>query len=185
MSSQNQELVFQEANDDTGICNLSAIAQTIWYEFFPSIISIEQIEYMLDKFLSQDAIKRDIKNGYRFYLCKLGREFVGFMSVHPEHNWNSEGNGRRMFLSKLYLLQNLRGHSLASQMIKKVFDMAKEDSCSEVYLTVNKYNSAAIDIYYHWGFRKIDSVQTDIGNGFFMDDYIMSCSLDELNVSTH
>ncbi|MGN1356751.1 MAG: GNAT family N-acetyltransferase [Succinivibrionaceae bacterium] len=182
MSSQNQELVFQEAKDEAGFSNLSTLAETIWYEFFPSIISLEQIEYMLNKFLSPEAIKKDVERGYRFYLCKLGREYVGFISIHPEQNWNSSGTGRRLFLSKLYLVQNVRGYGLATQMIRKIFQLARDNSCTQVYLTVNKYNSNAINIYYHWGFRKTESIQTDIGGGFIMDDYVMSCSVDEFKV---
>lgn len=180
MKIQNEIVVYQEVSDEIGISNLSVLAETIWYEFFPSIISGEQIEYMLNKFLSREAIEQDIKNGYRFFLCKIGREYIGFISVHPEQNWNTSGNGRRLFLSKLYLVQDVRGQGYANQLIKKVFEIAKYDSCNEVYLTVNKYNSHAIDVYYHWGFRKIDSIEKDIGNGFVMDDYIMSCDIDKL-----
>jgi hypothetical protein len=37
---------------------------------------------------------------------------------------------------------------------------------------VNKYNFAK-DVYTALGFKTIDSVKTDIGGGFYMDDYIM------------
>ena len=42
-----------------------------------------------------------------------------------------------------------------------------------MYLTVNKHNELAIRAYRGTGFDVIDSVETDIGEGFVMDDYIM------------
>ena len=39
--------------------------------------------------------------------------------------------------------------------------------------TVNKHNDLAIRAYRAKGFQTIDAVETDIGNGFVMDDFIM------------
>ena len=48
-----------------------------------------------------------------------------------------------------------------------------ENCYNKIRLTVNKYNQYTIDAYNKWGFKTVDSVVTDIGNGFVMDDYIM------------
>ena len=40
-------------------------------------------------------------------------------------------------------------------------------------LNVNKHNEKAIRAYLRNGFRTVESVKNDIGNGFFMDDYVM------------
>jgi ribosomal protein S18 acetylase RimI-like enzyme len=175
------DISFIEVKDDIGITGVCSLAETIWYEFFPSIISLDQIEYMLKKFLSREAIEKDIKNGYRYFLCKDGREYIGFISVQPKQEWNSISAARRLFLSKLYLVQEYRGVHLCSRLMKKIRQLAEESRCTEIYLTVNKYNSHAIDVYYHYGFRNEKSVETDIGNGFIMDDYVMSCSLENFN----
>ena len=42
-----------------------------------------------------------------------------------------------------------------------------------MYLTVNKYNDLGIRAYEGTGFVTIDAVETDIGEGYIMDDYIM------------
>ena len=42
-----------------------------------------------------------------------------------------------------------------------------------MYLTVNKYNDLGIRAYKGTGFEVVDAVETPIGNGFIMDDYIM------------
>ena len=50
---------------------------------------------------------------------------------------------------------------------------AMQKSYKSIQLTVNKYNTNTISAYKKWGFEIIDSVVTDIGEGFVMDDYIM------------
>ena len=42
-----------------------------------------------------------------------------------------------------------------------------------MYLTVNKHNDIAIRAYEAKGFETIEAAETDIGEGFIMDDYIM------------
>lgn len=44
----------------------------------------------------------------------------------------------------------------------------------DFYLTVNKQNERAVSAYTALGFKKIDEAVSDIGNGYVMDDYIMS-----------
>ncbi len=40
-------------------------------------------------------------------------------------------------------------------------------------LQVNKYNHGSVAAYLHVGFVVAKTVKVDIGNGFFMDDYVM------------
>ena len=62
-------------------------------------------------------------------------------------------------------------------MLEKVFEEARDNGKSEVYLTVNKHNDHAIDVYKKKGFTVTDEVVTDIGGGYVMDDYIMTYEL--------
>ena len=42
-----------------------------------------------------------------------------------------------------------------------------------MYLTVNTGNELGIRAYRGKGFETIEAVETDIGSGYIMDDYIM------------
>ena len=48
---------------------------------------------------------------------------------------------------------------------------------NKIRLTVKKDNQNSVNAYIKWGFKTVDSVVTDIENGFVMDDYIMEFSL--------
>lgn len=169
----NNIITFVKVENDAGVKNISALAETIWFEYFPSIISVQQIEYMLDKFLSEKAITEQMARGTEYYIVKKDREFIGFVAMNVEVS----GNKRKLFLSKFYLEKIHRGNGYATSMFEFVKRQAADKKCECIFLTVNKYNSRAIDVYYHWGFRKLDDLVMDIGKGYVMDDYLMAVNV--------
>ena len=82
-----------------------------------------------------------------------------------------------MFLSKLYLKKAYRGKGYASTLLKQAIAFAKESKLNKIYLTCNKFNTHSLDVYKKKGFYEIDAVQTDIGHGFIMDDYILQLDI--------
>ena len=149
---------------------LAAAADQVWHEYFRSLLSPEQIDYMVEKFQSIPAITQQIREGFQYFLLREDDQVAGYTGIHLEEP--------RLFLSKLYVLQPYRKKGYSSLMLQKLLEIAKNAGKSAIYLTVNKYNTPSIDIYLHKGFQTIDSVVTDIGKGFVMDDYIMERTID-------
>ena len=85
----------------------------------------------------------------------------------------SEPETNRFFISKIYLRAEERGHGFASQTIRFYEDLCRARGLAALYLTVNKHNDLGVRAYRGKGFETIDSVETDIGQGFIMDDFIM------------
>ena len=55
-----------ENNED--IKEIAELAEVIWHEYFSSLLSPEQIDYMVEKFQSYKAIKEAVDNdGYKYY----------------------------------------------------------------------------------------------------------------------
>lgn len=50
---------------------------------------------------------------------------------------------------------------------------AKENQCSSIWLTCNKYNDRTLAIYKKMGFVIFEEAVNDIGNGYVMDDYYL------------
>ena len=96
---------------------------------------------------------------------------VGYTGGHVEADTN------RFFISKIYLLKEHRGEGLCSATIRFYERLARERGLDALYLTVNKHNEMAIRAYKAKGFEVIDAVETDIGDGYIMDDYIMEKKL--------
>ena len=83
----------------------------------------------------------------------------------------------RMFLSKLYIAKQYRGRHLAAFLFDFLKNLCRQRNCSAIWLTCNKHNDHSLNVYRHFGFQTIDAQKNDIGNGFFMDDYIMGYRL--------
>lgn len=150
---------------------IAELAELIWHECFVDIISQGQIGYMIEKFQSFDAMTKQIEEqNYTYFAVRDEGDLCGYIGVKPE-------SGSRFFLSKLYLRQDKRGRGIASLMLKKVFDEARLSGKKSVYLTVNKHNDHAVDVYKATGFKIVDEAVTDIGCGYVMDDFIMEYTL--------
>ena len=147
---------------------VASIARDVWNEYYSAILSKGQIDYMLDKFQSEEAIARQLEDGYRYYLIINslgGGEAVGYIGIKE-----TEG---KLFLSKFYMLQQFRGKGFASAAFDFMEKFAKASSLSAIWLTVNKENDHSISVYRHRGFETVRVQVADIGNGYVMDDYIM------------
>lgn len=154
---------------------LAEVAGVIWRACYPSVISQAQIEYMLDKMYSLDVLRDEIRSqGIHFYRLLVGERFAGFASIGPA---NTTGV---MKLHKLYLLPESHGRGLGSLLLKHCEAEARRLGARRLILAVNKRNSRAIAAYQHNGFKVTESVVTDIGGGFVMDDFIMAKDFESL-----
>ncbi|WP_297956531.1 GNAT family N-acetyltransferase [uncultured Ruminococcus sp.] len=161
-------MTINKAGSDTELREIAALADVIWHECFPDIISEGQIDYMVEKFQSYKAMtKQIIDQDYSYFSVRDDGELCGYIGVRPEKD-------NRFFLSKLYLRHDKRGRGIASEMLGRVYAEARDCGKTSVYLTVNKHNDHAIAVYKNAGFTVIDEAVTDIGGGYVMDDYILS-----------
>lgn len=147
---------------------LAETAEEIWNEYFTLIIGKAQVDYMVDKFQSYDAIGAAIDGGYKYYMLSSDGAPCGYCGVHKEDTG-------RLFLSKLYVKKEFHKRGLSRKMLNHAIE--DNSPISAVYLTVNKHNDPTIAVYNHIGFKTIDAVVTDIGGGFVMDDYIMELTV--------
>jgi ribosomal protein S18 acetylase RimI-like enzyme len=145
---------------------ISKLAHIIWHEHYIKIISLEQIEYMLDKYNSVKSIKKRVQEGHLFFYMAYNDIPVGYIAIEKEMD--------AIYISKLYVLKEYRGFKIAKKAMLFAESMALEEGLQRVKLHVNKYNASSILVYEKMGFVNTESVITDIGKGFIMDDYLMT-----------
>jgi len=164
-------MIVREIREGHEIMEINRLANIIWHEAYRSILSREQICYMVEKFQSVRALTEQIAwEGYRYFLAEDETGAVGFCGVRT--------TGDRMYLSKAYLLASARGKGYFSAMIARLRALARETGVRVIWLTVNRCNAAAIGVYGHLGFETVRTQVTDIGRGYVMDDYVMELTLD-------
>lgn len=152
-----------ELSDKASVKKLSQTASEIVKEYYDPIIGARQNDYMIEKFQSVSAITHQLETGYQYYLVLEKGEILGFLAFYPR--------GNALYLSKFYLYQEKRGKGYARKMLAFLTEAAKKEHCQAIELNVNKNNNTTV-IYEKLGFQKIRSEKNDIGNGFYMDDYV-------------
>ena len=160
------------AVSDADVASVCALAREIWLQHYPGIITVKQIEYMLAQRYAPDIIRAQLRSGEAWWdKLEVGAELCGFASYERGRQ------ARSMKLDKLYVHQRVRGRGYGAALIDHVARVARREGMDTLYLQVNKYNHGAVAAYLRAGFGVAKSVRVDIGNGFVMDDYVMSRAL--------
>lgn len=151
---------------------VASVARRIWLEHYTTIVSTDQIEYMLGGRFTPENLRRYIAAADRWLdVLRVRDEIVGYCS------FALTDTPREMKLEQLYLLPSHHGRGLGRFMLEHVERKCLEQGCSRLMLQVNKRNEKAIRVYRGAGFTCCQEVVVDIGSGFVMDDYIMEKNL--------
>lgn len=160
----------RKATTEEEFKTVAQVAREVWTEHYEPIIGLAQVEYMLDKFQSPEAIATGVAfNRYHYYLAWENGAPVGYLALQDE--------AEQLFLSKIYVKKEARGKGVAHAFVDLAVDYAKKKGYPSIYLTVNKHNTGSIAAYEKMGFVKTRSQVSDIGNGFVMDDFVMTLTL--------
>lgn len=138
----------------------------VWPQTYSSIISREQIDYMLEQMYNPGVLQKQIeKDGCTFIIVYDTGEPVAFASYN-------ETGPQLWKLNKIYILPTQQGKGTGKFIIRYIVDEIKTKGAKALQLQVNRDNKAK-DFYEKLGFKIIETADFDIGNGYFMNDYVM------------
>jgi ribosomal protein S18 acetylase RimI-like enzyme len=142
----------------------------IWPQTYASTLSQAQIDYMLEMMYSEESLTRQMtEEGCNFILVFGNGEPVGFASY-------SEIKTGSWKLHKIYILPNQQGKGTGRFVIDHIIKTILLQGAESLQLQVNRYNKAK-DFYEKLGFAIIEIADFDIGNGYFMNDFVMEKKL--------
>lgn len=154
---------------------IRSISERTWPSTYGHIISKEQIDFMLDWMYSDESLAGQFEKGHQFFIAQLNGSDIGFCSVSAEP-LDETGNIQNAYkLNKLYVLPAAHGTGSGKALLNKAIEVAKKANADALFLQVNKHNNA-YSFYLKNGFEKESEFKFDIGNGFYMDDYVMRLS---------
>jgi len=146
------------------ISTIQALAHEIWNDHYPAIIGQEQVDYMLKRMYAADSMLQQMLSGQQFFLVLDNENPIGFAAVE------NKGSGN-YFLNKCYIKTSTQRSGVGSYVIQEL--LINYTDCRELRLQVNRQNYKAINFYFKMGFVIEQVADFDIGDGYFMNDFIM------------
>jgi diamine N-acetyltransferase len=144
---------------------IRVLANKIWPPTYSSIITKEQMDYMLEMMYSAAALEKQMQNDAPFIIVYDEGEPVGFASY-------GEISPNIFKLHKIYILPSQQGKGTGKFIIDYIITEIKNKGASALQLQVNRRNKAKY-FYEKIGFTVIKEFNFDIGDGYVMDDYLM------------
>jgi len=152
------------------ISTIQALTSEIWPATYSGILSTQQIDYMLDKMYSTEALEHQIMyEKHEFIILHGDGKPVAFASYGKQdtETWK---------LHKLYILPVMQGKGAGKTLMNFIVDRIEKLNARTLLVNVNRYNPAR-SFYEKLGFGIIAEEDIDIGGGYFMNDYIMAFEL--------
>jgi len=120
-------------------------------------------------FYNEQKLKTEIEQGVEFILIYEDVQPAGFAAF-------SKTEPEVYKLHKIYVLPSQQGKGTGRFIIDEVIKAIKQVGAMALQLNVNRNNNAKL-FYEKLGFVVIREEDIDIGNGYFMNDYVMEKKL--------
>ena len=141
----------------------------VWPQTYRGLLSDAQIDYMLEMMYSETSLREQIEQGSRFIIIEEEGAPVGYAAFQ-------EMEPSIFKLHKIYVLPSQQGKGTGRYMIDYITGEISKEGATALQLQVNKKNRARY-FYEKLGFQIVREFKVDIGNGYFMDDYLMELTL--------
>lgn len=152
--------------DEKDIRSIQNLALVTFPATYSSIISAEQIDFMMDMMYSETVLRRELEGGVTFLMLLADGTPAGFVSFGKQ---DDEG---LFHLHKIYLLPDFQGLGYGREMFLQAEREMRSQGAKAFELNVNRHNKA-LNFYKKMGMSIDRSGDFDIGGGFYMNDYIM------------
>lgn len=151
-----------EIND---IPTIQEIAEQAWRPTYGSILSEEQCVYMLDMMYRREVLLKQFEENVHFFMLESEEGTIGFAAYEALDAIQGK-------LHKIYLRPQQKSKGAGTFLLEYVAQFAQENGQKELILNVNRQNSA-VQFYVKRGFQIDQEMDLHVGNGYYMNDYIM------------
>jgi ribosomal protein S18 acetylase RimI-like enzyme len=150
---------------------VSDLAHKIWPSTYSQIISIEQMTFMLNWMYSIETLEKSYETNHAFFAVFDADQPLGFIDLelhNPNPHW--------MKLQKIYVLPEKQKLGIGLALMDYTVLFAQENNVKHITLQVNRNNKAVV-FYQKLGYYVVDEQDFDIGNGYFMNDFVLQKDL--------
>lgn len=143
------------------------LAGRSWHAFYPGMISMPQIYFMLRQMYAPKRLLTEIQGGSGYLIACENTIPGGFLAYDPPRP------GQPLMLQKFYLTPVFQGRGIGAAILRWLGAHALALGHDAIRLRVNKHNHRALKVYRRAGYRPIDALIEPIGEGHVMDDYVL------------
>lgn len=144
---------------------IRSISQSVMHHAYDEKTPDGQIDYMIDRFLSDESILENIaKKEYVYQIIYYNGEVAGYCAYCPAQYYSAEYT-EGTYVSKLYILEFARGKRITSKLLSILR--------RPIYMSVKRDDTQTINISKHCGFRIVQATSTDLGEGYSTEDFLM------------
>ena len=139
------------------------LAHKIWNEHYITIISKEQIDYMLNAWYSTENMEREMRGDAKHFIAYVNNEPVAYAGIQLKNNCN--------LLNKFYVDVSKHRGGIGTALFNHL--LQQMDPTKVIRLQVNRANYKAINFYFKSGFTIEKVVDLHVGETYYMNDFVM------------
>ena len=150
---------------------LQEIGRKTFYDTFFESDSEESMKAYLATSFSTQKLTAELENPHsEFYLATQNEVVIGYLKINFGPAQTELQDGNSLEIERIYVLQDYHGKKVGQLLFEKAIAIAKDNSCSYVWLGVWEENHRALQFYSKNGFVAFDKhifvfgdeAQTDI-----------------------
>jgi len=153
------------------------MAEVVFRETYKTILSPDQMDYMMEWMYSLPNLERQVSHGHTYYIAWAEGKPQGYLSIRKD---SVEPDGTEVWhLEKIYVMPSAQGSGLGHLLLETAKQHVKDNKSAckaRIELNVNR-NNPAVGFYRNQGLRILRQGDFPIGNGYYMNDYIMGLDL--------
>jgi len=144
---------------------IRGLALEIWPRTYSELFSPQQVIYMLNQMFSEASLLKQMQESHQFSIIYSNNSPIGFASY-------SEIRPYIFKLHKIYILPAYQGLGAGKHIMEHVIESIKMQKALSLLLNVNQ-NSQAKAFYEHLGFKITKTERTEVGRGYYLNEYVM------------
>lgn len=151
---------------------LRRLAEEVFPATYRPILSPTQLAWMMEWMYAPESLRQQMLQGHAFYLAVWDDEPCGYLSIERQE-------AALFHLQKLYVLPAFQGRGIGAALLAEAQRHIRRTGAApaRIELNVNRHNPA-LGFYERMGMRRLRSVDLPIGDGFYMNDYIMGLEVE-------
>lgn len=150
---------------------IRCLADEVFPATYRGIITPSQMKYMMEWMYGAEVLAREMCGEFAWFIASADGEPCGYLSVQHE--------AEDLFhLQKIYVLPRFQGIGAGEFLFRHAVEYIRSvhPTPCRMELNVNR-NNRALHFYERMGMRKLREGDFPIGDGYYMNDYIMGLDI--------